>query len=180
VGRFAPAKNQLRLIRVFAEIHKQDPRSALLVVGRPDSELYLRFDKLVGALGLRDAVFVVGEVASVAAYVLAADLMLFPSHWEGLPGAAVEAAACGTPVLASQIPPHEELAGFFPLIRCLSLEQSNRRWAQTALEMRAPVALAQRHQALEWFLSTPFTLEMSVPKYSALWKGEQSGPAYES
>jgi len=41
------------------------------------------------------------------------DLFVFPSHYEGLPGALVEAMFAGRPVLVSDVPVHREiLPGF--------------------------------------------------------------------
>jgi glycosyltransferase involved in cell wall biosynthesis len=170
IGRFAPAKNQLRLIRVFKEIHDLVPRSVLLVVGRPDTDLYPRFERLVGELGLKDGVIVSGEVTAVQPFLLAADVMLFPSAWEGLPGAVVEAAACGTPVLASRIPPHEELASWLPLVRCLELSAANSRWAETAVEMSRRTKEKSRVEARDLFRSTPLALENAAERYLALWR----------
>ncbi len=47
----------------------------------------------------------------VPIFLRALDVFCFPSLWEGLPSALVEAMAAGLPVVASDIPPHREVMG---------------------------------------------------------------------
>lgn len=48
---------------------------------------------------------------SIPLFLRAIDIYCFPSLWEGFPSALVEAMAAGLPVVASDIPPHEEVLG---------------------------------------------------------------------
>ena len=45
---------------------------------------------------------------------MASDVFFFPSAWEGLPGAPLEALAAGLPLVSSDIPSMREIASFFP------------------------------------------------------------------
>ena len=74
------------------------------------------------ALGVLDRVRFSGERQDIPRLLKGADLFLFPSLWEGLPGALLEACAAGTPVLASDIAANREVAEVFPGIRLLGLE----------------------------------------------------------
>lgn len=58
-----------------------------------------------------DRVIFAGEVpwSEVSRYLAAADVFAFPSRFEGLPNAVMEAMAAGLPIVASDIPPHREL-----------------------------------------------------------------------
>jgi glycosyltransferase involved in cell wall biosynthesis len=47
----------------------------------------------------------------IPAFLRALDIFCFPSIWEGLPSALIEAMAAGLPVIASDIPPHREVLG---------------------------------------------------------------------
>jgi glycosyltransferase involved in cell wall biosynthesis len=62
-------------------------------------------------LGWKERVRLLGERTDVASLLAAADLFLFPSWFEGLPLAVVEAMAAGTPVLVSDLDVLRELVG---------------------------------------------------------------------
>jgi glycosyltransferase involved in cell wall biosynthesis len=59
-------------------------------------------------LGITDRVRFLGSRKDVPNLLRAADVFAFPSHYEGFPGALVEALATGLPVVASDIPMHRE------------------------------------------------------------------------
>ena len=54
-----------------------------------------------------------GVRPDVPAWLESADLFAFPSRWEGLPNALIEAAASGMRLLASDIPSNHEVAGTY-------------------------------------------------------------------
>jgi glycosyltransferase involved in cell wall biosynthesis len=55
----------------------------------------------IAALGLSDRVTIAGFDPQPAAWLAGADALVLPSRWEGLPNVALEALACGTPVIAT-------------------------------------------------------------------------------
>lgn len=67
------------------------------------------------SLGIADRVTFVGFTERAAAYVGTADALVMASRREGMPNAALEALACGTPVIGpATIPALEELAAQSP------------------------------------------------------------------
>lgn len=60
----------------------------------------LNLEGKIEALNLDGKVVLTGFVANPWAYYAGADAFLLPSRWEGMPNAALEALACGTPVIA--------------------------------------------------------------------------------
>jgi glycosyltransferase involved in cell wall biosynthesis len=56
-------------------------------------------------LGIHSSIHFRGIVDEVAKYILAADIVLMPSRYEGLPMAAAEAACLGAPMVLSDIEP---------------------------------------------------------------------------
>jgi glycosyltransferase involved in cell wall biosynthesis len=107
VGRFHPQKNQLRLIRAFAAMAHEEPRASLVLVGWGSLEEALRRE--AWQLGIGNRVVIAVERRDAVAIVAASDVFVFPSLFEGLGVALLEAMAVGTPVVASSIAPITEV-----------------------------------------------------------------------
>lgn len=116
VGRIEPLKGLETLIRAVAWMQQSSelvccPHSLVIVGGDPEeSELSVnaemaRLQNLVKSLGLRDFVLFLGkrDQESLPYYYSAADVVVVPSHYESFGMVALEAMACGTPVVASQV-----------------------------------------------------------------------------
>jgi D-inositol-3-phosphate glycosyltransferase len=107
VGRLQPLKGADLAIRTLGEL--DDPAAVLLVVGGPsghDGERErARLERLVAALDVEDQVrFVPPQPhAELARYYRAAHVCVVPSHTESFGLVALEAAACGTPVVAAAV-----------------------------------------------------------------------------
>ena len=99
VGRLHPAKNHPFLLEVFKAVHEKQPNSLLLIVG--DGELRAEIEEKINALGIADAVKMLGSRGDVPELMQAMDIFLFPSRWEGLPVTVVEAQAAGLPCFLS-------------------------------------------------------------------------------
>lgn len=107
VGGLIARKNHQTLIEAMARASLPDTTLAILGEG-PDR---LAMEALARAAGV--AVELPGKV-DVRPWLQAADLFLSASRAEGLPNAVMEAAACGLPLLLSDIPPHRELLATMP------------------------------------------------------------------
>jgi glycosyltransferase involved in cell wall biosynthesis len=117
VGRLIDIKNPLTLLVAFAQ--GRDPETRLIFVGEGDMRRELVED--VGRRQLTEHVTFTGllEREDVYRKFAEADVYVSTSRGEGLPVAVLEAMACGTPVILSDIPPHREIAtntDFIPLI----------------------------------------------------------------
>lgn len=99
VGRFHPAKNHSFLLNLFAEIHKRNPNTVLLLAG--DGELRSAIEKQIADLHIQDSVKLLGSRSDVPKLLQAADCFLFPSVWEGFGMVAVEAQAAGLPCICN-------------------------------------------------------------------------------
>lgn len=99
VGRFYPQKNHMGLIQIFDELHRINPAYRLLLVGQGPLEDKVRQE--VRRLGLETSVIFAGLRKDIPALYQAMDLFLFPSLYEGLSVALIEAQANGVPVAVS-------------------------------------------------------------------------------
>jgi glycosyltransferase involved in cell wall biosynthesis len=103
VGRLHPIKGIDRLIEAMAIVRQQVPDVQLEVVG-PGDRYRRTLESLVARLGLGDLVRFRGfvDMAEKLAVLNAAHVSVLLSRSEGLPMAALEAMACGTPVVLSR------------------------------------------------------------------------------
>jgi len=142
VGTLSSFKNQERVVRIFSKLHRRRP-CRLLLVGRDGDGTRLRVERMIQAMQLTDHVMIIGERDDAPGLLTAADLMIFPSIREGLPGAILEACAAGTPVVASDLPGVKEIAAICPAVACLPLAAEDHQWVATAERLldAAPLAV---------------------------------------
>lgn len=89
VGRLSHQKNIYFLIKVFAEVAKRNPNVILLVIG--DGELRKPMVEELEKANIYDKVLFLNIRDDVNALMMAMDIMLLPSFYEGLPLVLVEA-----------------------------------------------------------------------------------------
>jgi glycosyltransferase involved in cell wall biosynthesis len=110
VGTTIPRKRIDVLLRVFAQVKANFPSARLLRVG---GEFTPEQEELANQLRVRDSIVVLPRVERdvLAAVYRRAALVLLPSEREGFGLPVVEAMACGTPVVASDLPVLREAGG---------------------------------------------------------------------
>lgn len=99
VGRFSKQKNHSFLLDVFYEYHRVYPNSVLLLVG--EGELKDDIQKKISELGIENSVIFAGVRSDMPFIYSAMDVFVFPSLYEGMPNAVIEAQACGLPCIIS-------------------------------------------------------------------------------
>jgi len=97
VGRLTRQKGQDVLLSAWRLVRQRCPHAELVLVGDGDLVPVLRSAEVPG-------VRFAGAVTDVRPWLAAADLVVLPSRWEGLPLTALEALATGRPVVASAVP----------------------------------------------------------------------------
>jgi D-inositol-3-phosphate glycosyltransferase len=116
VGRIEPLKGIDTLLRAIALIAPempcwQDELSVIIIGGAPgagveqvNAEL-ARLERLRAELGIEDLVTFLGakDQDRLVYYYSAAEMVVMPSHYESFGMVALEAMACGTPVVASKV-----------------------------------------------------------------------------
>ncbi|UBF25924.1 glycosyltransferase family 1 protein [Kovacikia minuta CCNUW1] len=111
VGRFDPRKGIETLVRAVRRSTLWETGKVKLFIGggsRPghsDGHERERIEEIVAELGMGDRVHFPGRLSpeELPTYYAAADVSVVPSHYEPFGLVAIEAMACGTPVVASDV-----------------------------------------------------------------------------
>lgn len=158
VGRLAKQKDFSTLLKAFAQVRAvRTARLMILGEGRKRAQL----ETLVRTLGIADDVALPGFVPNPFPYMAHASVFVLCSAWEGLPGALVEAMACGCPVVSTDCPsgPAEILAEgvYGPLVPVKAITAlarailsvlaapPDRAWLRARAEMFAVERVADRY-----------------------------------
>ena len=99
IGRLSYQKNQSFLIKVFAKYHELHQDAVLVIVG--DGELKQRLQEQVKQAGLGTSITFLGNRSDVPELLSAADILVMPSRFEGLPVTMVEAQMASLPCVVS-------------------------------------------------------------------------------
>lgn len=109
VGSFSERKNVLFLLRVFAALKSKIPHH-LYLIGNGNSTYEKKMMSLSTKLGLEKRIKVLKQISNedLPYYYQNADLMLYPSKYEGFGLPVTESLACGTPIVSTQKTSMEE------------------------------------------------------------------------
>ena len=99
VSNFRPVKRVRDIVRIFALVRKSVPSVLVMVGDGPDR---VEAEQEARDLGVHDATYFLGKIDAVAPLLASADLFLLPSQNESFGLSALEALACGVPVVASR------------------------------------------------------------------------------
>jgi glycosyltransferase involved in cell wall biosynthesis len=110
VARVSPQKGLLYAVRALPAILKQYPQAHLLSVGATtDPRWTTELKREAGSLGVADHFHMLGAQANVVDFLRACDIFVFPSLYEGLGIALIEAMAAGCVCVATNTGPIPEV-----------------------------------------------------------------------
>ncbi len=101
IGTLRPVKGTDMLLRAFALLQGDFPTARLLIVG--DGVEREPLHALAIELGISARTTFTGNRNDVGDLLVAMTVFCLPSHWEGLPLAALEAMCAGLPLVATQV-----------------------------------------------------------------------------
>jgi len=101
VGRMAAAKGYPDLLSAFAAIAPRFSDASLVIVG--GGKLMPQLREQVRSLGMEGRIFLKGTRNDVPRLLMASDVYVSASHWEGMSVALLEAMAAGLPVVATTV-----------------------------------------------------------------------------
>jgi glycosyltransferase involved in cell wall biosynthesis len=122
--------------------------------------------------GVEGLVHLLGPDPHIGGLLRQVDVLLLPSHREGLPGVVIEAAALGVPVVATALPGVEFIASRLSSILTVPLTAIPGEWAEVVRSAissghhdREPTRVLQRFEQSE------FSLARSVEAHAKLYAG---------
>jgi glycosyltransferase involved in cell wall biosynthesis len=104
VGRLVKQKDFPTLVRAFARVRERRPARLLLLGETKKPRRRRRLEELTRELGVEKDVAIEGFVDNPLPYMKRAAVFALSSAWEGLPGALIEAMACGCPPVSTDCP----------------------------------------------------------------------------
>ncbi len=167
ISNFRPVKRVFDLVEVFARVQESVPSRLVLVGDGPERS---RAAKRAEELGIMDRVVFLGKHQSVEELLACADLFLLPSESESFGLAALEAMACGVPVVASrvgglpEVVAHGETGYLLPVGDVDGMAEASVGILEDE-ELWARLSRAGRERAVH-----EFSGEKIVPRYEALYK----------
>ena len=116
IGRLSHQKNQGFSLELMQGLKHDLPEAQLVLLGIGPDESAVRAQ--IAAEGIADRVRIIPAIAHdrIGAFYSAVDLVLFPSRYEGLSLAAIEAIHAGVPLLCTDIPSFQELFAASPYL----------------------------------------------------------------
>ena len=111
VGRLLADKGLRTLIAAHDILTRRGPAIRLLIAGEPDpaNPASIPPEEIAG-WRKRPGIELLGQVADIRDVWQAAHIAVLPSRREGLPKSLLEAAACGRPIVATDVPGCREIA----------------------------------------------------------------------
>lgn len=156
VGSFSTPKNHLFLLEIFKHIKEEQPNTKLILVG--DGPLKQDIENKACKLDISKDIIYTGNVGNVNEYMMAMDVMLFPSLFEGFPVTVVEAQAAGLyTVLSNTITEQVYLTNNLTPV---SLDASPIIWAKEVLMYNK----CNRTLANDLVNTTDFNMDNSIKK----------------
>ncbi len=171
VGRLHFQKNQMFALEIFRAFLKLEPDAYLVLVGQGEDREKL--EKHARELQIEKRVIFAGVRDNVNDFLSSFQIFLFPSLFEGLSIAALEAQANGVPILASNKVIPEELR-INDNFRFLSLHRPAEEWAKEAYYMLRHTGRIDHASVKRGFVQKGYEIHTEVRKLEQLFDGKVS------
>ncbi|MBL0738335.1 N-acetyl-alpha-D-glucosaminyl L-malate synthase BshA [Flavobacterium sp. GN10] len=166
ISNFRKVKRIPDIIKIFYNVQKEIPAKLMMVGDGPEKE---KAELLCQELGILDKVIFFGNSHEIDKILCMTDLFLLPSETESFGLAALEAMACGVPVISSNSGglPEVNFDGFSGY---LSNVGNVEEMAQNALKILKDDAVLSQFKANALEVARKFDIKNILPKYEALYQ----------
>ena len=107
IGRLSKEKDHLTFLNAAKQIISTTPRVNFIIVG--DGHLRKELEDISINLGIKDSVIFMGNTSNVSDVLIATDILVSASLYEGCSNAILEAMATGLPVVATKVGGNKEI-----------------------------------------------------------------------
>jgi len=168
VGRLLERKGHFELITAWNNVRQMGINARLIFVGdgkdRADIERHAR------ELGCDDSIDFLGTRRDIPELLTAMDLFAFPSHFEGLPGAVIEAMAAGLPIVATPVDGTGELIDNYQTGLFVSVDEVEElTWALIRL-LESPNLRDSLGDAAQQQASEEYGIDTMVNQFESLYQ----------
>lgn len=160
VGRFSEQKNHKTILEIFKKVKERQKKAFLLLVG--DGELLEDIERTIQSMKLDDSVLILSNRSDIPQLLKAMDVFLFPSLFEGLGIALIEAQAAGIRCVVSKNVPEE--AFVTDLVIPIDLSESTDNWVEAVLDGKRRSSYQNRLDE--------YDIKASVRKLEKIYLGE--------
>jgi glycosyltransferase involved in cell wall biosynthesis len=167
LGRFTEQKNHEFLVKLAQQLAADLPSARFLWIGEGPLESSIR--QQVEAAALSAQVVFAGTRSDVARLMWSMDAFLFPSHYEGLGLALVEAQAVGLRCFVADAVPAESTV-VPELVARMPLSAGPSHWASVIRNSMAELIPVSRQDAADSVRSSVFNIENSVRALEELYR----------
>lgn len=101
VGRYAPQKAQHHIVEIVRRLRDELPELKVAIIGW--GELEGELQAAIDAAGVADRVKLMGRRSDVPDLLMASDMYLNTSNWEGMPLSMIEAMGAGLPIVTTDV-----------------------------------------------------------------------------
>lgn len=166
ISNFRKVKRIPDIIKIFYNIQKQMPAKLMMVGDGPEKE---KAEALCMELGIYDKVIFFGNSNEIDKILCMTDLFLLPSETESFGLAALEAMACGVPVISSNSGGLPEV-NFDGISGYLSNVGNVDEMAANAIKILKDDKILNEFKANALEVAKKFDIKNILPKYEALYQ----------
>lgn len=166
ISNFRPVKRVLDILTVFMEVRKEMPARLLLIGDGPDRHAA---EAMCRANGTCDDVLFLGKMTDPEAVLASCDLFVLASETESFGLAALEAMACGVPVVSTDAGGTSEVVedGVAGLLNHVG---DTARMTINALEILKDDSTLERYRKGARKAAERFDISRVLPRYEALYE----------
>lgn len=175
ISNFRKVKRIPDIIKIFYNIQNEIPAKLMMVGDGPEKE---KAEILCQELGILDKVIFFGNSHEIDKILCMTDLFLLPSETESFGLAALEAMACGVPVISSNSGglPEVNFEGFSGYLSDVGKVDE---MAENALKILKDDAVLSQFKTNALEVARKFDIKNILPKYEALYQKAVDDYKYE-